>query len=214
MCWKEALADEFRADYMQQLRAFLVERQGQGQVCPPMPQLFAALDSAPLEKVKVVILGQDPYHGPGQAHGLSFSVPSGVAIPPSLKNILQELHRDLQVPLPTHGCLQAWADQGVLLLNSVLSVDLHRPASHSKQGWERFTDATIRILSARGGIVFMLWGAYAKRKAEIIDSDRNLVLFAAHPSPFSVQGFRGCAHFSRCNAWLEEQGQTAIDWRL
>jgi uracil-DNA glycosylase len=215
--WKARLLDEFAAPYMQSLRAFLVaEGQAGKTVYPPAAQIFAALDATPFEAVKVVILGQDPYHGPGQAHGLCFSVLPGTPVPPSLENIFAEITRDLGVPRPDHGYLMPWARQGVLLLNAVLTVEQGRAGSHQGRGWEQFTDAVVRHLDReREGLVFMLWGSYAQAKGKAIDARRHRVLKAPHPSPLSVyRGFSGCGHFSAANAYLQAQGKTAIDWRL
>ncbi len=215
--WKQALSEEFGSDYMEALRAFLVERKRAGAVIyPPGPRIFNALDSTPLSKVRVVILGQDPYHGPGQAHGLCFSVRPGVASPPSLVNIFKELESDLGLPVPNHGCLQSWAGQGVLLLNAVLTVEQGRAGAHQGKGWERFTDAVVaRVNEQCDGVVFLLWGAQARKKGAGIDSSRHLVLTAPHPSPLSAhRGFFGCRHFSQANDWLEQKGVGAVDWRL
>lgn len=185
-------------------------------IFPPQGAWFRALELTPLDKLRVVILGQDPYHGPGQAHGLCFSVPPGVRPPPSLTNIYKELGRDLSLPRPPHGFLEHWARQGVLLLNSVLTVEMAKAASHSKKGWEPFTDAIIaRVNDKAEPVVFMLWGAYAHKKAANVDSRRHLVLKAAHPSPLSAHaGFLGCKHFSQCNAFLVSNGLPPIDWTL
>ncbi len=215
--WKALLADQFDAPYMQQLREFLLsERQAGKIIYPPGAQMFAALDATPVDRVRVVIIGQDPYHGPGQAHGLCFSVQDGVPHPPSLRNIFIELQRDFGHPIPRHGCLQAWAQQGVLLLNSVLSVERFQAASHAGKGWEQFTDCIIeRLAQQRAGLVFMLWGSYAQRKAAVVDGQRHLLLKAPHPSPLSAhRGFIGCAHFSKANAYLLAQGAAPVDWRL
>ncbi len=215
--WKTALAPEFDAPYMQALKAFLQAEKARGKVIfPKGAEYFRALDLTPLNDVKVVILGQDPYHGDGQAHGLCFSVRPGVRIPPSLVNIYKELQSDLGVPPARHGYLESWAKQGVLLLNSVLTVERGNAASHQKQGWEQFTDAVIaRVNEQRTPAVFMLWGAYAHRKAAFVDQSRHLVLKAAHPSPLSAHnGFFGCRHFSRANEFLVSHGVTPIDWRL
>ena len=215
--WKAPLLPEFQADYMARLRAFLVAEKAAGkQIYPKSSEWFRALDLTPLEQVRVVILGQDPYHGPGQAHGLCFSVKPGVTPPPSLGNIYKELHADLGLPRPTHGFLEHWAQQGVLLLNSVLTVEMAKAASHQKRGWEQFTDAVIRLVNAKDTpVVFLLWGAYAQKKAAFVDSTKHLVLTAAHPSPLSAHnGFMGCRHFSKCNAFLESKGSPAIDWSL
>ncbi|GAB3731545.1 uracil-DNA glycosylase [Silanimonas algicola] len=202
---------------MQALAAFLRAEKAAGKrVHPPGRQMFAALDAVPFEAVRVVILGQDPYHGPGQAHGLSFSVPPGIAIPPSLLNIFKEIERDLGLPMPRHGCLQHWATQGVLLLNAVLSVEEGRAGSHAGKGWEGFTDHVISTLSAeRQGLVFLLWGSYAQKKGELIDRQRHCVLKAPHPSPLSAhRGFLGCGHFGKANRWLQGLGEAPIDWSL
>ncbi|MGL6291070.1 MAG: uracil-DNA glycosylase [Silanimonas sp.] len=205
-----------RAD-MQALAAFLRAEKAAGKrIHPPGRQMFAALDAVPFDDVRVVILGQDPYHGPGQAHGLSFSVPPGVAIPPSLLNIFKEIERDLGLPMPRHGCLQHWAAQGVLLLNAVLSVEEGRAGSHAGKGWEGFTDEVIGALSReREGLVFLLWGSYAQKKGELIDRNRHCVLKAPHPSPLSAhRGFLGCGHFGKANRWLQGRGLPPIDWSL
>ncbi|MFN8398290.1 MAG: uracil-DNA glycosylase [Bacteroidia bacterium] len=206
-----------RSPYFLGLKAFLQkEKQAGKTVYPPGKLIFNAFDMAPFDKVKVVILGQDPYHGPGQAHGLSFSVPKGVQPPPSLVNIYKELQTDLGLPIPSHGNLEHWARQGVLLLNAMLTVEAHQAASHQNKGWEPFTDAAIHHLNAeRQGIVFMLWGSYAKKKGAMIDTQKHLVLTAAHPSPLSAyNGWFGCKHFSKANAYLAANGQTAIDWTV
>ena len=216
--WLQHLADEFEQPYMQSLRAFLVsERQAGHVVYPPGDEIFAALNATPLSQVRVVILGQDPYHGPDQAHGLCFSVRRGQRPPPSLQNIFAELKTDLGLPRPTHGELTGWTQQGVLLLNSVLSVRAGEAASHQGQGWERFTDRVISVLNAeREGLVFLLWGGYAQRKGRIIDRRRHHVLTAAHPSPLAANrgGWFGCHHFSQANAWLSGRGDMPIDWSL
>lgn len=215
--WKERLASEFQQDYMRALRAFLLERKRAGAVIyPPGPRIFNALNSTPFDAVKVVILGQDPYHGPGQAHGLCFSVRLGVPTPPSLINIFREIEDDLGLPPPDHGNLQAWARQGVLLLNAVLTVERGKAGAHQGKGWERFTDQVVRLLNAeREGLVFLLWGSYAMKKGAVIDRDRHLVLTAPHPSPLSAhRGFFGCRHFSLANRYLEQQGGTPVNWAL
>lgn len=215
--WKARLADYLQREDMQALAAFLRERRARGaRIYPPGPQIFAALDATPFEQVKVVILGQDPYHGAGQAHGLCFSVAPGVPVPPSLDNIFRELERDLGVPRPDHGCLLPWARQGVLLLNAVLTVEDGQPGSHQKRGWEGFTDRIVELLNAeREGLVFMLWGSYAQAKGRMIDAARHRVLKAPHPSPLSAhRGFLGCGHFSAANAYLVRHGRSPIDWRL
>jgi uracil-DNA glycosylase len=213
--WKIRLEDEFVQPYMGSLRQFLLERKRSGAVVyPPGDLIFNAMNSTPFEAVKVVILGQDPYHGPGQAHGLCFSVLDGVPPPPSLVNIYKELEEDLVTSRPASGNLQSWADQGVLLLNAVLTVERGRAGAHQGKGWERFTDRIVSVLNeGRDDLVFMLWGSYATKKGAVIDRGRHLVLTAPHPSPLSAhRGFFGCRHFSRANAWLEEHGQNPIDW--
>lgn len=211
------LRDEFRQPYMQALREFLASEKQKGRIIyPPGPLIFNALDSTPFEQVKVVILGQDPYHGPGQAHGLCFSVNPGVALPPSLQNIFKELEADLGIASPGHGCLASWAAQGVLLLNAVLTVEAGKAASHEGKGWERFTDRVVEVLNqGRENLVFLLWGSYAQRKGALIDRNRHLVLASPHPSPLSAsRGFFGNRHFSRANAYLRNTGEGEIDWRL
>lgn len=213
--WKVRLQDEFAQPYMAELRAFLLQRKRAGAVIyPPGPLIFNALNSTPFDKVKVVILGQDPYHGPGQAHGLCFSVPDGVPPPPSLVNIYQEIADDLSVPPPRSGNLQPWADQGVLLLNAVLTVERGRAGSHQGIGWERFTDRIVAELNRdRDGLVFLLWGSYAMKKGAAIDRARHLALTAPHPSPLSAhRGFFGCRHFSRANHYLQQHGEAPIRW--
>jgi uracil-DNA glycosylase len=215
--WLAALREEFGRPYMAELKSFLLaEREAGKRIFPAGANWFRALDLTPLDKVKVVILGQDPYHGPGQAHGLCFSVPSGVRPPPSLVNIYKELESDLGLPRPAHGFLEHWARQGVLLLNSVLTVEMGIAASHRDRGWERFTDAVIRAVNARPDpVVFMLWGSYAQKKAAFVDASRHLVLKAPHPSPLSAHsGFLGCKHFSKANAFFESRGIGPIDWAL
>ena len=215
--WRLPLAAEFDQPYMQQLRDFLLAEKKSGKrIFPKGSEFFNAFKHTPLDKVKVVILGQDPYHGEGQAHGLCFSVQPGVAVPPSLKNIYKELQAELDFEIPNHGHLTAWAEQGVLLLNSVLSVECARAASHQGKGWEQFTDRVIEVINAqREGVVFLLWGSYAQRKGAIIDSTRHCVLKAPHPSPLSAhRGFFGCGHFVAANRYLQQRGETPIDWRL
>lgn len=202
---------------MQQLAAYLRERKQQGvAIYPPAAQMFAALDATAFEDVKVVILGQDPYHGPGQAHGLCFSVQPGVPVPPSLENVFKELQRDLGIGRPDHGCLLPWARQGVLLLNAVLSVESGRAGAHQGRGWEGFTDHIVDALNReRDGLVFLLWGSYAQAKGKRIDTGRHRVLKAPHPSPLSAhRGFIGCGHFSMANDYLARHGQSPIDWTL
>ena len=214
--WKNALADEFGKPYFESLVRFLHKEKSEGKkVFPPGSQIFRAFDLTPVDKVKVVILGQDPYHGFGQAHGLSFSVPEGVPAPPSLKNIFKEIETDMGVRMSGYPNLENWARQGVLLLNAVLTVRSGEAASYSKIGWEQFTDAVIRYVSNNcEGVVFMLWGNFARGKRELIDHSRHCVLEAAHPSPLARGAFFGCRHFSRANAWLTAAGRTPIDWQL
>ena len=215
--WLKALQGEFDAPYMQALRNFLLAERNSGKVIYPKgSEWFAALDLTPLEKVRVVILGQDPYHGEGQAHGLCFSVRSGVRPPPSLINIYKEIQTDLGLPPPRHGNLQSWAKQGVLLLNSVLTVEAGHAAAHQGKGWEQFTDAIIRLLNEREQpIVFILWGAYAQRKGALIDRSRHHVIASVHPSPLSAHnGFFGSKPFSRTNDFLRKSGQPEIHWAL
>ncbi len=215
--WKSRLANEFDAPYMQALREFLIAEKRAGKtIFPASANIFAALDATPFDQVKVVVLGQDPYHGPGQAHGLCFSVLPGVPVPPSLENIYAEQQRDLGIPRPDHGWLMPWARQGVLLLNAVLTVERGLAGSHQGKGWERFTDAVVaRLNEEREGLVFLLWGSYAQAKGKAIDARRHTVLKAPHPSPLSAyRGFIGCGHFSTANARLEARGLAPIDWRL
>ena len=214
--WKKALAEEFDKPYFRELVAELHrEKQAGITVYPPGGSIFKAFDLCPLDKVKVVILGQDPYHNPGQAMGLSFSVPEGVAAPPSLKNIFKEIESDLGIRMSGSTDLTPWARQGVLLLNSVLTVRAGAAASHSGLGWQEFTDAVIRIISeTQDGVVFLLWGNYAKTKAPLIDISRHHILAAAHPSPLARGAFFGCRHFSRANEILEYEGKSPIDWKL
>jgi uracil-DNA glycosylase len=213
--WLAELAAEFEQDYMQNLKAFLQkEKAAHKQIYPPGKLIFNALNTTPLDEVKVVILGQDPYHGPGQAHGLCFSVLPGVDIPPSLQNIYKELDADLGIKPASHGCLTHWAEQGVLLLNAVLTVEKSRAASHQGKGWENFTDKVISVLNEKkSGLVFLLWGSYAQKKGQFIDRNKHLVLQSPHPSPLSAhRGFLGNKHFSQTNAYLEKQGKQIIDW--
>lgn len=212
--WKERLASEFESPYFAKLAQFVRSEYGTKRIYPPAKLLFNAFNLCPLASVRVVILGQDPYHGPGQAHGLSFSVPAGVPIPPSLRNIYQEIRDDLGIPVPHTGDLEPWARQGVLLLNATLSVAAHAPMSHHNRGWEQFTDGVIRSISdTKQGVVFMLWGRSARAKAAIIDPQKHLILEAAHPSPFSAHsGFFGCKHFSKANDYLLQESQEPIRW--
>tara|TARA_R110001592_G_scaffold146000_4_gene369924 strand:- start:1691 stop:2371 length:681 start_codon:yes stop_codon:yes gene_type:complete len=215
--WKRILSPEFELDYMRDLREFLRKEKAAGQtIFPAGSEIFNALNSTPFDRVKVVILGQDPYHGPGQAHGLCFSVRSSVALPPSLKNIYKEISNDLGIEPARTGNLQCWADQGVLLLNSVLTVQSGNAASHQRKGWERFTDRIVALLNERReNLVFLLWGNYAQRKGAIIDRSRHLVLESVHPSPLSAsRGFFGNHQFSLSNQYLESHNQTPIDWRV
>ena len=215
--WKQVLADEFDKDYFRNLVAYLHREKDSGAlIYPPGPLIFNAFSLTPFNDVKVVILGQDPYHNPGQAHGLSFSVPDGVALPPSLRNIYKEIESDLKISMKgRNGNLTGWARQGVFLLNAILTVRAYNAASHSKIGWTNFTDSVIRILSERkSGLVFMLWGNFARSKKALIDSSRHLVLEAAHPSPLAGGAFFGCRHFSQCNSYLLSNGLSPIDWSL
>ena len=215
--WLAQLSDQFDQPYWHQLEQFLASQlQAQKIIYPAENDVFNALNATSYETVKVVILGQDPYHGEGQAHGLSFSVPRGQRIPPSLKNIFNELHRDLQQPLPDHGCLQSWAQQGVLLLNAVLTVEQQQAGSHAGKGWELFTDAIVaRLSDSRSGLVFMLWGAYAQKKGRLINQDKHCVLSSSHPSPLSAhRGFLGNQHFSKANQYLTANHQAVIRWSL
>ena len=215
--WKARVGDWFARDDMRALSVFLRERKAAGaRIYPPGPQIFAAFEATPFEQVKVVVLGQDPYHGPGQAHGLCFSVQPGVSVPPSLDNIYKEIHRDLGLPRPDHGCLLPWAHRGVLLLNAVLTVEDGRAGAHQGKGWEGFTDHVVDTLNReREGLVFLLWGSYAQAKGKVIDPRRHRVLKAPHPSPLSAhRGFIGCGHFSSANDYLARQGQAPVDWSL
>jgi len=215
--WKARIGDYLLRPEMQALASFLrAGKQVGKRIYPPGPEIFAAFAHTPFEAVRVVILGQDPYHGPGQAHGLCFSVRPGVRVPPSLENIFKEIQRDLGIARPDHGCLTAWADRGVLLLNSVLTVEEGRAGAHAHRGWEGFTDAAIDALNReREGLVFLLWGSYAQRKGQLIDGGRHCVLKSVHPSPLSAhRGFLGCGHFSAANRYLESRGQPPIDWSL
>jgi uracil-DNA glycosylase len=214
--WKTVLEGEFEQPYFQSIASFLRQQKASGKVIyPPGSLIFNAFNTTPFEEVKAVILGQDPYHNPGEAMGLCFSVPRGVRVPPSLQNIYKELQADLGCSVPSHGDLTAWAQQGVFLLNAMLTVEHKSPASHQKIGWQNFTDAVIRKLSQqRQGLVFMLWGNFARQKRSLIDASRHLILESAHPSPFSATAFFGCRHFSKANAYLQQQGQPGIDWCL
>lgn len=214
--WLNELKDEFRQDYFANLKDFLISEQTSHICYPPNKKIFAAFNYTPFNDVKVVIIGQDPYHGPGQANGLCFSVNDGIKHPPSLKNIFKELESDLGIQIPKSGDLSAWAKQGVLMLNATLTVRHKTPGSHQKKGWETFTDAVINKLNAhRENLVFLLWGNYAKQKASIVDRNKHKVLDAAHPSPFSAHnGFFGCKHFSKTNAYLKSRGILEINWKL
>ena len=213
--WKEVLASEFANSYFMELKEFLTEEKAKYTVYPPGSKIFNAFQLTPFNEVKVVILGQDPYHGPGQAHGLCFSVPQGIAPPPSLVNIFKEIEKDLGIPIPSGGNLEKWARQGVLLLNATLTVRANQPGSHQKRGWEIFTHAVISKLSERRvGIIFLLWGKFAQEKESLIDTNRHYILKAAHPSPFSAyNGFFGCRHFSKTNEILRKHGLEEIDWK-
>jgi uracil-DNA glycosylase len=212
--WLQVLNTEFQSPYFAKLKQFIVEEKAKYTIYPPGKYIFNAFNLTPFDKVKVVILGQDPYHGPGQAHGLCFSVPDGITHPPSLINIFKEITNDLGTPVPLSGNLERWARQGVLLLNATLTVRAHNAGSHQKKGWEQFTDTAIKALSSqRDSLVFMLWGRFAQDKDVLIDNSRHLVLKTVHPSPFSAgKGFFGCKHFSKANAYLEQQGVGNIEW--
>lgn len=214
--WYHVLADEFEKDYFKSIKDFLKMEYDSGKtIYPPEPKIFNAFDSCPFDKVKVVILGQDPYHGPGQAMGLSFSVPQGTRVPASLVNVYKELEADVDFQRPGHGDLSAWAEQGVFLLNAMLTVEHSKAGSHKKIGWQTFTDSVIKKLSdEREGLVFMLWGNFAKSKSQLIDHTKHTVLEAAHPSPLARNAFSGCKHFSKANAVLKAQGKTHIKWQL
>ena len=214
--WKNQLIKEFNQPYFQNLKEFLVKEKSDHEVYPPGNKIFSAFDHTPWDEVKVVILGQDPYHGQGQAHGLCFSVPHGIKSPPSLVNIFKELQTDLGIPIPPHGNLEAWADQGVLLLNATLTVRANQAGSHQNKGWEQFTDSVIRMLSEqKEGLVFILWGRFAQAKEDLVDGRKHHILKAAHPSPFSAHsGFMGCRHFSRTNTILEGHGKDPINWAI
>jgi len=214
--WKNILWDEFQSPYFSKLKEFLVQETSSRRIYPPGKLIFNAFDHTPFENIKVVILGQDPYHGSGQAHGLCFSVPPGIKPPPSLVNIFKELKSDLGMEIPLSGNLEAWADQGVLLLNATLTVRAGEAGSHQKQGWETFTDAVIgKISQQKSAVVFLLWGRYAQAKEDLVDGEKHLVLKAAHPSPFSAyNGFFGCRHFSKANEFLISRGIDPVDWTL
>jgi uracil-DNA glycosylase len=215
--WKTQLEEEFRSPYFIRLKEFLLREKSAGKVIyPPGRSIFRAFENTPFEEVKVVILGQDPYHGQGQANGLCFSVSEGIPLPPSLKNIFKELQSDLGIPFPKNGNLDKWASQGVLLLNATLTVRAGEAGSHQNQGWEQFTDTIIRLLSEKKeGLVFLLWGRFAQAKEGLIDSNKHYLLKAAHPSPFSAHsGFLGCRHFSKANQLLISSGKEPVDWRL
>lgn len=215
--WKDILKEEFAQSYFEDIVQFLKVEKAAGKIIyPPGSLIFNAFDTTPFDQVKVVILGQDPYHNPHQAHGLSFSVPEGIAPPPSLVNIFKELKEDVVIENPQTGNLEKWAKQGVLLLNAALTVEANKPMSHSKIGWHHFTDAVIKIISEKKEhVVFILWGGFAKSKQELIDKNKHLILTAAHPSPLSAyNGFFGCRHFSKANQWLEEKDLKKIDWSL
>ncbi|WP_158827839.1 uracil-DNA glycosylase [Mucilaginibacter lacusdianchii] len=216
--WLEVLHDEFEKDYMLKLKAFLKQEKDAGEtVYPKSSNIFNAFKHTPFNKLKVVILGQDPYHGANQAFGLSFAVQKGITVPPSLKNIYKELQTDISgFTIPNHGDLTEWADQGVLLLNATLTVRAGKPGSHQKKGWEIFTDTVIRKISEqKEGVVFLLWGKFAQAKSELIDADKHHILTAAHPSPYSADsGFFGCHHFSKTNTILEKEGDAPIDWQI
>lgn len=214
--WYQVLIEEFEKDYFINLKKFLVEEKKQHIIYPPGKQIFAAFDSTPFDKVKVVILGQDPYHGPGQAHGLCFSVNEGVKHPPSLRNIYKEIESDLGIPYPKSGSLIPWTKQGVLLINATLTVRAHQAGSHQKRGWEQFTDAVIQKLSdQKSGLVFLLWGSFAISKSNLIDQSKHYILSTVHPSPLSAhRGFFGSKHFSKTNELLSQNGIAPIDWRV
>ncbi len=214
--WREHLSGEFSKPYFSQIKKFLTDERSKGKtIYPPGPLIFNAFNKTPFDKVKVVILGQDPYHGVGQAMGLCFSVPKNIPVPASLKNIYKELHRDTGFVIPTHGDLTPWTTQGVFLLNAILTVEQNLPASHSKIGWQIFTDAVIKILSnERQGLIFLLWGNYARTKKDLIDLTKHTVMEAAHPSPLARDAFSGCRHFSKTNSILNNRGETPINWSL
>ena len=215
--WKSVLLSEFKKDYMRELKSFLLKEYSAKKIIyPKASHFFKAFNLTPFDKVKVVILGQDPYHNPGQAHGLCFSVQPEIPIPPSLQNIFKEIQDDLELPTPTHGCLMAWAEEGVLLLNATLSVEKGKAGSHQNRGWERFTDQAIRALNDKcENLVFLLWGSFAQSKAQFIDGISHLILKAPHPSPLSAhRGFFGCKHFSKTNDYLKRHNKSPINWKL
>ncbi len=214
--WKVVLEEEFNKPYFETLVSFLKEEKAKHTVIyPPGSLIFQAFNMTPFDRVKVVILGQDPYHNPGEAMGLCFSVPKGIRIPPSLQNIYKELQNDVGVSIPSHGDLSRWAENGVFLLNAMLTVEKNKPGSHQSIGWQLFTDRVIQLLSEkRQGLVFLLWGNFAKKKAGLIDASRHLILEAAHPSPLAQGAFFGCKHFSKANAYLQTQGKSPVDWQL
>lgn len=215
--WKQLLSEEFNKPYFTAIRQFLKQEKATGKVIfPPGPEIFNAYNLTPPDKVKVVILGQDPYHGTGQAHGLCFSVRKGVKPPPSLVNIYKEMRNDLGFEIPTHGCLESWANQGVFMLNAMLTVEMDKPASHQSIGWQEFTNATIKAISNfRDHIVFILWGAFAQLKAELIDQNKHLIIKSPHPSPFSAdKGFFGSKPFSKTNNWLEKHDIEPVNWLI
>jgi uracil-DNA glycosylase len=213
--WKDILKKEFNSPYFFELKFFLEAEKKKHTIYPPGNKIFSAFNHTPFDKVKVVIIGQDPYHGPGQANGLSFSVSSGIRKPPSLVNIFKELFADLGIPIPQDGNLEPWAEQGVLLLNATLTVKAGLPGTHQKKGWEKFTDAVIKAISDnKKGVIFLLWGNFAQTKAALIDIEKHFILKAAHPSPLARGAFFGCKHFSKTNKLLEHQGIMPIDWRI
>lgn len=215
--WQTMLSEEMQKPYYQKVMSYLAQMEAEGkQVYPPQELIFNALKTTDFLDTKVVIIGQDPYHGPNQAMGLSFSVPKGVMPPPSLKNIYKEISADLGLPIPSHGCLTSWAKQGVLLLNATLTVEAHQPQSHAKVGWQQFTDTVISALNHHPKpVIFLLWGAYAQKKATLINNPQHMILKATHPSPLSAhRGFLGCKHFSKTNAWLTQVRRSPIDWSI